>query len=466
MINRFYKTIHNKYSSLFRFIFFLRYLFLIFFITIFLFLFIPKLFNYEKKASIFKNYLFKNYEFNISKYEKIEFKPFPLPKIEFKNVSIKVGKSPFELNVEKLQIYPKLFNIYNHENFDSNKIVLNDSNVSLQGLEFQFLINKLIRQKNKLYLNDLDLNMLNKNQFLITLENIKFANYGYKKNIVNGKIFGKKFKSEINDKLNNFSFEIINSGVKIDIDLNKKNQNFIEGVLKTKILNTKLKLDFMYNQKLLSIHNLFFRSKNLSLNNYSKIILDPFLDIYSEFEIQDINFKIFEKLQINKLLSFKNFLKQINARNEINYSPKKFSQNSVNNFLIKLDLAYGRLNFFKKLSAKDNFFQCDGTMNLLEESPVIFFDCLIKSSNKYSFLKKFNINIKKDNKIFNLTTKGNLGILNNKINFKNIEVNKNYKASNEDLKFFKETFEKILFDDGLIKIFNRKKIKKFILEIS
>ena len=59
-----------------------------------------------------------------------------------------------------------------------------------------------------------------------------------------------------------------------------------------------------------------------------------------------------------------------------------------------------------------------------------------------------------------------MAILNNKINFKNIEVNDKYKASNEDLKFFKEMFENILLENGLIKIFDTKKIKKFILEVS
>ena len=43
------KTINNKYSRFFKFIFFLRYLFAIFFISIALFLTIPGFFNYEKR---------------------------------------------------------------------------------------------------------------------------------------------------------------------------------------------------------------------------------------------------------------------------------------------------------------------------------------------------------------------------------------------------------------------------------
>ena len=96
---------------------------------------------------------------------------------------------------------------------------------------------------------------------------------------------------------------------------------------------------------------------------------------------------------------------------------------------------------------------------------LLFFDCLINSNNKRDFLKKFDINVKKDNKLFNLGVIGNLSVLNNKINFKDISLN-NYKASNEDLKFFKDKFEDIFFEENFINIFNLKKIKKFILEIS
>jgi len=49
MINKTYKIIHNKYLALFKFIFFLRYLFGIFFIAVLLFLLIPYLLDFKKK---------------------------------------------------------------------------------------------------------------------------------------------------------------------------------------------------------------------------------------------------------------------------------------------------------------------------------------------------------------------------------------------------------------------------------
>ena len=165
-------------------------------------------------------------------------------------------------------------------------------------------------------------------------------------------------------------------------------------------------------------------------------------------------------------MMFQKILKQINSKNEINFKSKKFSRSFIDKLNLKLDLAYGRLNYSKNFFISDDIFQCNGSINLLEEFPLLFFDCSIFSKNKRNFLKKFNIKIKNENKIFSLKAKGNLSIFNKKINLKHISLNEDYKASNEDLSYFKEKFENILFNENFIRIFNLKKIKKFILEIS
>ena len=62
MINKIYKIINNKYSRFLKFFFFLRYVFAIFLISIFLFFLIPKFFDYETKQEIIKEYLVNHYE--------------------------------------------------------------------------------------------------------------------------------------------------------------------------------------------------------------------------------------------------------------------------------------------------------------------------------------------------------------------------------------------------------------------
>ena len=80
-------------------------------------------------------------------------------------------------------------------------------------------------------------------------------------------------------------------------------------------------------------------------------------------------------------------------------------------------------------------------------------------------LKKFSISKKLSEKSLRLNVEGSLNLLNEKINFKKINVEKSYLANDEDKRYFKETFERILFNDGFFKIFNKNKIGEFIFEI-
>tara|TARA_B100001057_G_scaffold321217_1_gene321429 strand:+ start:228 stop:1628 length:1401 start_codon:yes stop_codon:yes gene_type:complete len=466
MINKFYKTIHNKYSGFLRFIFFLRYVFGLFVIASIIFLLVPNYFNYEKRSETLKNHLIKNFNIEILKYEEIEFNSFPIPYIEFKNSSIKFETSTAELNVKKFKIYPKLLSIYNYQNFQSNKIVLKDTNIILETSDLKSFVKNIFNQKNNFYFNDLNIGINDNSRSLVLIENIKFTNYGYKKNVIEGNIFGKKFKTKINNNLNNINFKLLKSGLSTDIYLGDQNNNFTNGVFKLKILNSNLKFNFSYDQNSLNVYNSYFRGKNLSFKNESLITLQPFLESNSKFDIENINLEIFKLLKIDELLKSKNILKQITTKNELNFVSKKFSRSFFDKINLKFDLAYGRLNYSKKLSILNDVFQCKGNINLLEEFPLLFFDCSISSETPRELLKKFNIDIKKDNKTFTLNTKGNLGILNQKINFKNISLNENYNASNEDLKYFKEKFENILFNENFVDIFNLKKIKDFILEVS
>ena len=73
---------------------------------------------------------------------------------------------------------------------------------------------------------------------------------------------------------------------------------------------------------------------------------------------------------------------------------------------------------------------------------------------------------KKKDESLNLKINGNLNLQQKKINFLNIQTNNSYKSTEEDLKFFKKSFESILLDKNFLDIFNIKKISKFIQELS
>ena len=92
MLNKFFKIIHNKYSTLFKFIFYLRYLFGIFFISAVLFLFIPHFFDFKKKDAVIKSYLLKKYDIKLNKYESIKYNSLPRPYIEIKVADVGVRR--------------------------------------------------------------------------------------------------------------------------------------------------------------------------------------------------------------------------------------------------------------------------------------------------------------------------------------------------------------------------------------
>ena len=122
------------------------------------------------------------------------------------------------------------------------------------------------------------------------------------------------------------------------------------------------------------------------------------------------------------------------------------------------------MNLNKKFLIAENLFNCESNLNILEEYPLLYFNCKIVINNKKRLFKKFSIKTKKQNDNLEIETKGNLNILSKKINFDKILLNNN-NSSIEDLKYYKESFESILFEKNTFGIFNLKKIKNFILEI-
>ena len=223
MLNKFYKTINNKYSRFFKFIFFLRYLFAIFFISIALFLTIPGFFNYEKRFESIKNQVMKSYNIKLNQYDKIKFVALPLPNLEFENAIINFGNPSVNLNIKSLKIYPKLFSIYNYKNFNINKILIRKADIKLESSDLNLFVKKIFNQNSKISIKNLFINVINKNKTIINFENLKYSNFGYNKDLVFGKIFEKNFKIKIDKKLKlNLKFDLSGINADLNFDPNKK----------------------------------------------------------------------------------------------------------------------------------------------------------------------------------------------------------------------------------------------------
>ena len=69
--------------------------------------------------------------------------------------------------------------------------------MTLETFNFKSFLKKFVKQKNNFYFYDLNVKINDALKSLVSVEKIKFANYGYKKNVIEGNIFGKKFKTKI-----------------------------------------------------------------------------------------------------------------------------------------------------------------------------------------------------------------------------------------------------------------------------
>ena len=466
MINKIFKRIFNRYSNIFKFLFYIKYLFLIFFIASLIFLLIPKFFDYEKKQIHIKNYLIKNYNLTIKETEKVQFNIFPLPNLEINKATLDFNEVS-KIKTNKILIYPNIFRIYDFENFEANKISIIDGKLKLKAKDFSSFYRKLINQKNKISFNNLSIEIINEKQPIISVTKTNYSNFGYKKNEINGFIFNKKFNMKFREKFKRITFNQPDSGIFAEINF-LGNHDILtkEGKFKAKILNSNIKFDFSFDGNYLNIEESFFRNKYLSFRSDGKIAFNPFFSVNIKSSIKDIKKDVFYRTDIRNLLQNKNFLKRLNINHEINYVSKKFSRNIINKVNSKFRMTYGTLYIKKNVSLDEGLIDCNNEVNLIDEKPIFIFDCLIKSNNSKKFLKNFSVNKNKLNEEYlNLKIKGNLDLIKKKINFLNIEMNNSYKATENDLNFFKNSFEKFFLTKSLLDTFNKENINKFIVEI-
>ena len=465
MINKIYKRIHIKYSNIFNFFFFLRYVFVIFLIAASLFISIPKYFNYEKKKIFIQEYLINYYDMEINNFSKIEYKIFPLPNLSIKNVNFKIKDKQIDFKSKNIFIFLNLKNIYDYKNFKAKRIVLSKNEVFLDINKIKNLINYFSTLKNKIDINDLNLNLKKKDNVIVKLKNINFSNYGYKKYQISGDIFNKKFKASLKNDNENLNFKIIDTGIKAKFKFHENMNKLSTGLAEISLLNHFLKFNFHINNNRLEIFRSNFRNNNLSFSLDSLIKLNPFFKIRSNIIINEINNNLITNTNLENLLSNPHLIKKINGKININYKSKKYFTDLIENAFFDIDLVYGKLIFSNIVVIAGNNIKCQSDSVLTKEYPRLNFICNLDLKNRKKLYKKLSISKKLNKENLKLDIEGSLNLLNKKINFTKINSQNNYIANTEDKKYFKEMFEKILFDEEFFKMFDKNKIKSFLLEI-
>ena len=80
--------------------------------------------------------MLKNYEIELKKIKKIQFKSFPTPHLFLSNLETNFHKESIDLKINNMEIYPKLFSIFNFENFQVRKIKLENNNANYDYINF------------------------------------------------------------------------------------------------------------------------------------------------------------------------------------------------------------------------------------------------------------------------------------------------------------------------------------------
>ena len=419
----------------------------------------------KKKIVFIKKHLSNYYDLQLQTYKTISYNVYPSPNIKIIDAKLKTNKKDsMIIESENLSIFLKLSDIYQLDNSSAKKILLKNNSISLDISKLNLLANFLNRLKYKAKLENLDLKLLKNESPVIVIKDIRFVNYGFHKNKVFGKVFEKKFRINFENN-KSINFKILKSGVNANIVLDdKKKKNLLSGDAKINILKNFFKINFNFNKDIVNIFNSNFSSEDLKMKFESSINYFPYFMADSKFIINSINSDFFKIVDIEKFLEKKQLIKKMNSNNIILFEPKKYKSKFIKNLKIQFNLAHGRLNFSKNIILYEGEISCTGESLLIEEFPRIDFNCLMKISDKTKFIKKFDINRKFTKNSSSLSLDGSLNLLNKKINLNELIID-NSKVKSADIKFFKQSFENILFDKNLLSIFSKNKISKFILEI-
>ena len=453
--------------KVFKFIFFIRYLLIIFLISSIAFLSIPSFFNFEKEFKSINKQLDANYKIIMSNYDQISYKIFPSPRIIVKNSKLSINKNQFELLNGDLTFKLNLKDIYQIKNLSIKNIFLDGYNINLNTANIKNILNYISNQKNKITLLNTNIKIQSNKKTLLNFKNftadnknlnkINFSTYYFEKKIL-GTFSTRKDSNILNLSIKNLG---INTNFKFFANSNLNESN---GKAKIKILENKIKFDFKVNNQI-ELSNSNFRNKNL-VNSFDGIIrIKPFLNFDLIFDIKKIDKKIF-KINFNKILN-KQYIKKINGKFVLVHSRKnRFNNKEIfEKILIKLDLQNGNITFDESfIKLKDGSINFNGNVFDFENAKKIDFDLNAKFEDISYFLKYFSLSEIKIDRASKFKIYGSYYLVSNRIMLKEIVINSK-KLKKEDLNFVEESFEKILIKENILNIFNKKKLQSFFSEI-
>ena len=354
---------------------------------------LPVLFNYKSKVELIEKNFYKNFKIYLNSSDKISFKPFPKPHLLVENATLNLYSNEDEDNfLEKsnLKIFISLRDIYlrSFKNFLSTEI--SNSNLEFKISDIKALRNHLYKKINKqIIFNNCKIFIKNKKGDIIIISPIKKLSYKInKKNkiksfIINGQIFGLKYKSEwkrsyTDPKKSSHEINIFNPNIEIQNILELKSSKQFNGVSKITYFQDKIEYKFSYNNHEAEI--LSPNKKDTNFNIDGKIKFKPFYFV-GELNIKNKKIeKIIDNFLLNLLVYEKKHLGNFSGEIGVKFD-------NLNNKLIKsgkIDLVINE----KQISLKEANFKLDKIGDI--KSKISF----IEDNGNIKFISKNELDIK------------------------------------------------------------------------
>ena len=369
---------------------------------------LPVLFNYKSKVALIEKNFYKNFKIYLKSSDNISYKPFPKPHLLVENASLNLtnnnGKNDL-VETTNLKIFVTLREIYlrSFNNFISTEI--SDSNIELQLPELKEIRKHLYLKVNKpIIFNNCKIFIKNEKKEVILISPLDKISYKinseskFKNLIMNGEVFGLKFKSEWkrnykdpNTTLHNVN--IYNPNIEIRNVSKFENKQKFKTQSEIAYSQDKLEYNLEYENGIINITSPDRKQINYNIN--SKIQFKPFyFDGILKIKNKKIE-NIIDNFLIYLFLYNEDYLGNLNGLLKI-----KFDE--LNNKLIK----NGEINLIvneQKINLKEAYFQLDkvgeisSSISFLEKNEEIKFisknELIIK--NHIEFAKIFQVGSKK-----------------------------------------------------------------------
>ena len=448
-------------------ILFLKYIVLIFTISFFTYLIIPKFLNHENKVSYLKKKFEENFNINLREYGDVKYKILPSPHLVFNNVRISIQDQLISNSIRSLKIKLKISEIYKIKKTNFKKILIEDAVLLIQINKFKNFLVYINNLQNIISIKNSSIIFKNADDNIIKFKNIKFDNYDGNNNNLTGSILGKKFILKFVKKADNkkLILNIPEIGFNTNISFyNIVNLEEFESTAKIQILNNKILLNIKKKEKF-KISNSYFRNSLFKSKFNGQIQFSPFLYFDLVFNSNFINLKDFTKYILkNNKKTFSKLNKKINGKILIKFSEKNTNSHFINEVYAPLVFKNGEMIFNKSYFLFDEGkLDLNGSFVSRQGYEKINFNIVLKINDKNKLFKKIKLQYsKKKKKTSVVKIDGNLNLSSNTINFHKIVVNENIQLTEKELVNIKENFENIIINKNLLNIFNATLIREFI----